>query len=400
MLLPIPAPFKYAKANTYSRLLFVQCDKLPTLLCSFSQWRTVFEQCHARLTHKLEINISEQDYAETDAYLCRTARPVLPVTTLTFKLAADYQTDYYYAFFRDIYKRQKELLFAYLTCSGKAKGFFKFSLKYSEIADEFNYLSGTITFFDKNVVSSPVLLPEDFIKSFASYTAYDCVSSQLLSDCPPEFNCVPPSYCNEEQIITCPPPGTGAPVVVPACQFTSLTSVADANAQAVAYGQTLLVCSPPVYFNEIVTVSCPPGQSGTPVTIPAGTYSSTISVADANAQALAAATALLNCCLNCPPATAFPPFGTNRIINNSSCIIYLWDNSMTTLLHTLNPGDVLDTTVVLRYSSSPTTFISFTVQSAQCNVTSSSSSTCVGVLPNSLVVPNPAESRIINIQSC
>lgn len=49
------------------------------------------------------------------------------------------------------------------------------------------------------------------------------------------------------------------------------------------------------YFNDAVTYTCPAGTTGTPVTIPAGTYSSFVSMADANSQALAAAMAAANC---------------------------------------------------------------------------------------------------------
>jgi hypothetical protein len=51
------------------------------------------------------------------------------------------------------------------------------------------------------------------------------------------------------------------------------------------------------YFNTEQTYTCPAGYSGTPVTIPAGTYESSVSVAAANALALAAAQAAAVCTL-------------------------------------------------------------------------------------------------------
>jgi hypothetical protein len=66
------------------------------------------------------------------------------------------------------------------------------------------------------------------------------------------------------------------------------------------------------YFNTEVTYQCPAGYSGSPVTIPAGTYSSTVSVAAANATALAAAEAAAVCTLDVPGVLS----GAQTVANN------------------------------------------------------------------------------------
>ena len=50
-----------------------------------------------------------------------------------------------------------------------------------------------------------------------------------------------------------------------------------------------------VYFNEEIDYSCPAGTEGTPIVVPAGTFESLVSVADANAQALAYAISQAGC---------------------------------------------------------------------------------------------------------
>lgn len=100
--------------------------------------------------------------------------------------------------------------------------------------------------------------------------------------------------------------GTGNPVTVniPANAYTSTLSQADANQRALnaaqAAAQSALVCS---FTNtaQSYTATCPVGTTGSAVTvnIPAGSYTSTVSQADANAQALAAATLQANQQLAC-----------------------------------------------------------------------------------------------------
>ena len=112
-----------------------------------------------------------------------------------------------------------------------------------------------------------------------------------------------PTFVNEPQTATaqCPQNTTGNPVTytVPQGTVTSTVSVADANARAKSLAlQTAgkqLVCTPIVvtYHNvaQTATAQCPQGASGSVVsiTISAGTVTSTISQADADAQAFAQA---------------------------------------------------------------------------------------------------------------
>lgn len=62
-----------------------------------------------------------------------------------------------------------------------------------------------------------------------------------------------------------------------------------------------LVPSTNQYFNQLISYSCPAGYTGTPVTVPAATFTSMISVADANAQALAYAVSQATCVPINPP---------------------------------------------------------------------------------------------------
>lgn len=150
-------------------------------------------------------------------------------------------------------------------------------------------------------------------------------------------------YYNEEQSAgaSCPAGQTGAPVsvTIPAGTVGSTISISDANEkaqqQAQVQAQAQLVCSPTptTYWNaaQTQTASCDveegaPTPVGTPVTvtIPANTYSSTVSqsAADALAQsaALAQARAQRSCtygnaaqtaeCPNNPSVTATVPPNT------------------------------------------------------------------------------------------
>jgi hypothetical protein len=123
----------------------------------------------------------------------------------------------------------------------------------------------------------------------------------------------PTVYWNAEQEYeaTCPGGTTGTPVtvVVLAHTYSSLISISDANTTALAaarneaQGQLSCTPTPTTYTNteQSYTANCPSGYTGTPQTVTklAGTYTSTISIADANANALAAATAEANAALVC-----------------------------------------------------------------------------------------------------
>lgn len=112
-------------------------------------------------------------------------------------------------------------------------------------------------------------------------------------------------YRSREVTITCPDDGSqGASVTVPAGQFTSSISQEDADQQAVDYARSQLEC---LFYNETIVVACtdpemgfqhpvatdPEGTvfpGGFPLrvgtyTVPAGTFSSSVSTEDANTQA-------------------------------------------------------------------------------------------------------------------
>ena len=121
----------------------------------------------------------------------------------------------------------------------------------------------------------------------------------------------PTTYYNAQQQVSCPGsavinpatyPANGNPVTVPANLFTSQVSQQDADTQAINAGNGALICT--VYYNAQQTVQCPSGphnlpvtypNSGDPVTVPAATFTSIISQADADSQAVTAGTAKLNC---------------------------------------------------------------------------------------------------------
>ncbi len=112
-------------------------------------------------------------------------------------------------------------------------------------------------------------------------------------------------WANSEQTYTaeCPPELFGDPVekTVATATFTSLISQADSDAQALASAQSMaeaeLECF--LYENAEQTAECPEGQEGAPVTIPAGTYFSNVSQGDADLQAIDAAEAALDCSASC-----------------------------------------------------------------------------------------------------
>jgi len=139
-------------------------------------------------------------------------------------------------------------------------------------------------------------------------------------------------YFNDEQSFsaTCPEGQTGGPVTItiPAGTVGSNVSVSDANvkaqAQAQSQAEAQLVCviTPVTYLNDTAqtyTATCEhdgtleegaPTPTGDPITytVPAGTISSTVSFEDANALALAEATAKainrLSCTYKNAPQTA------------------------------------------------------------------------------------------------
>lgn len=139
----------------------------------------------------------------------------------------------------------------------------------------------------------------------------------------------PPTFLNTQQTFVAHCVGsTGSPVtiVVAAGTFTSTISQADADAQALTsatnQANAQLVCT---FQNtqQSFTATCPAGKTGAPVTktVAAGTFSSTVSQSDADAQALAAATNQALAALTCTPAA--PVFqSTEQVITRHSTCFY------------------------------------------------------------------------------
>lgn len=159
--------------------------------------------------------------------------------------------------------------------------------------------AGVVTILDVNV--PPTYLPTDpqRYKKWANLEA-ERLALTLL-------NCF---FGNDEYVATCPNDGDGNPVhgtatssaTVPQDFFRSYSSKAEADAQATAYGDSLLNC---FWMNEEVTVTCAsfnPNDDGqyhpsaiTSVVIPADTYISYIGLANANFIAQEIAEGSLNC---------------------------------------------------------------------------------------------------------
>lgn len=135
----------------------------------------------------------------------------------------------------------------------------------------------------------------------AFYTAYNN-ARQWCEEC------VFPAWRNTRQRFTafCLTVEGSNTVVVPAGTYRSYVSQADANLQAYNAARTQaeneLVCT---YWNteQEYTATCPPGFAGEPVTatVPAGTYSSTVSQAAADEIALDAAREQAEAALVCAP---------------------------------------------------------------------------------------------------
>lgn len=94
---------------------------------------------------------------------------------------------------------------------------------------------------------------------------------------------------------------TATPMDIPKYDCLTLAPPDDPIENIIAQGKASGTIPPAnQYFNTEQTYMCPAGYSGTPVTIPAGTYESGVSVAAANALALAAAQAAAVCTLANP----------------------------------------------------------------------------------------------------
>lgn len=158
----------------------------------------------------------------------------------------------------------------------------------------------------------------------AGETAYKVALSQLIYDCREETRvreCEPVHargiapvttlYFNDRQQATadCPDGQTGnsVTITIPKDTVASTVSVADANQKAIEQARTMareqLVCedSGTVYWNteQSYTAECSGEGNPSTATVPAGKYSSTVSQADANSQAMAEAVQQATSDLNC-----------------------------------------------------------------------------------------------------
>lgn len=100
---------------------------------------------------------------------------------------------------------------------------------------------------------------------------------------------------NYTLVATCiPNPVYELPAGDPACFLvTAITPVGETP-----FSEIICVGFPPetmLFHNVEYTATCPPGFTGAPVTVPAGTYSSSISQANADQKAIDAANGALNC---------------------------------------------------------------------------------------------------------
>lgn len=133
--------------------------------------------------------------------------------------------------------------------------------------------------------------------------SYACYRAKRDAGCIPP-SVVPTIYYSALYTIDCPPGTQGETVVVPEGMFSSTISQQDADSFAEEYGNDLSLAECR-YYNTEQTAECPGGTSGQDVITPADTYSSLVSQADADQQALDAALAALDCtedfdCLGTP----------------------------------------------------------------------------------------------------
>jgi hypothetical protein len=126
---------------------------------------------------------------------------------------------------------------------------------------------------------------------------------------------------------------TATPMDIPKFDCLTLAPPDDPIQNIIASGSI-----PPAnqFFNTAQTYTCPAGYSGTPVTIPAGTYESSVSVAAANAAALAAAQAAAVCTIDIPVVTS--PTTATVAVNGAFSYQITATNSPTSYSATGLPG--------------------------------------------------------------
>lgn len=192
---------------------------------------------------------------------------------------------------------------------------------YAALQCEFPAPPGAVVFFnlplsgDRNCLVCegsgliPVSVPAASFFSYESQESADGAAQYLLDSLESNEDCAPIYYSSAQSYTAyCPAGSTGSPRTdsVVSGTFCSTVSLADANAQALALAESTAVAGitcTATYANEAVsvTLTCAGGLKGPPVTasVSPGLYFSSTSQAAANALATAAAqiaaTAQLTC---------------------------------------------------------------------------------------------------------
>lgn len=134
--------------------------------------------------------------------------------------------------------------------------------------------------------------PENVQDQLNNQTQNDATNQAL-----PQLNPHQTIYTNDAMVVSCSDGRVGdhaavpfftgpGQITVPAGMFASLASKAAANALAQAFANNLLSQYADCHWENVeVTCTCGEGQIGGPFTVPAGTYKSYISQADADQQA-------------------------------------------------------------------------------------------------------------------
>lgn len=157
-------------------------------------------------------------------------------------------------------------------------------------------------------LGGPIVVPAG---TFTSTVSKDDANSQALTYAEQQVasTCY---YENSEVILECPDAGLGGPITVPAGTYQSFVSQEDADAQAQAFAESQ-VGTTCYWENTEQTAVCPEGETGGPFVVPAGTYQSFVSQADANAQAQADADA--QAAAGCSSCTDYPVSGLSWTVN-------------------------------------------------------------------------------------
>jgi hypothetical protein len=240
------------RADKLCRVIFLKCDKDIPDFCNDETIETYLQNGWLRPTPmirgELDVNTSKRN-----GMPCEASKVVSAIYTLKFIDAHQHRSNYNYTWYNLIQQKSREWRVGWLT-EDQVFGFYKFSLFAQET------ITNTPTSPRRKTVEiefNSILMPEPIQPISANlnillnaYMAWNAETGQIVVD----VN------------IICPP--------IPA---------------------------PEVFWNTMITVACPGGTTGSPITIGPHTYSSPISIAVANAIATDAAAAMLTCL----PATTF-----------------------------------------------------------------------------------------------